>query len=136
MGFFRNVGKMSSAIYGVGKKAIQFKRLVGKATGGASDKVINYGVNALERQLREKLPQYDQIKEAFNTGREMVNDARGGDYESALKRGHHFAKQHSSKYNNFSNQVNERMDQYNLRQPAYQVYNNNVRPYMRGGNYG
>ena len=136
MGFFRNVGKMSSAIYGVGKKAIQFKRLVGKATGGASDKLINYGVNALERQLREKLPRYDQLKEVFNTGHEMVNDVRGGDCEGALKKGHQFAKQHSSRYNDLYNQVNERMDQYNLRQPAYQMYNNNVRPYMRNSNYG
>jgi hypothetical protein len=135
MGFFRNVGKMTGAIYGVGKKAIQFKRLVGKATGGASDKLINYGVNALETQLREKLPQYDQMKQAFNTSREMVNDASAGNYENALRKGHNFAKQHSNKYNNFSNQVNQGLDKYNLRKPAYQMYNNKVRPYMRNG-YG
>jgi len=76
MGFFRNVGKMTGAIYNVGKKAIQFKRMVGKATGGASDRMLDYAGKALESQIRAKLPQYDQIKQAFNTGKEMVNDVR------------------------------------------------------------
>ena len=136
MGFFRNVGKMSGAIYNVGKKAMKFKRLVGKATGGASDKLINYGVNAVEGQLRSKLPQYDQIKDAFNSSKEMVNDARAGNYESVARKGHSFMKQHSNRYNNFSNQVNQGMDQYNLRKPAYQMYNNSVRPYMRNSGHG
>ena len=59
MGFFRNVGKMSGAIYNVGKKAVQFKRRVGNATGGASDKLLSNAGNAIENQLRDNLPQYD-----------------------------------------------------------------------------
>ena len=136
MGFFRNVGKMSGAVYNVVKKAVQFKRMIGKATGGASDKLLSYAGNAIENQIRDKLPQYDQIKEAFNSGREMVNEIRQGNYEDAIVRGHNFARQHSSKYNNFSNQVNMNIDKYNIRQPLYQTYNNTARPYMRGNRYG
>ena len=136
MGLFRNVGKIGGAIYNIGKKAVQFKRLVGKATGGASDKLLSYAGNAIENQLRQKLPQYDQMKEVFNTGKEMVNDVRGGDYEGALVKGHNFARHHSQTYNNFSNKINHGLDQYNLRQPAYMAYNNAVRPYMRNGRYG
>ena len=138
MGYFRNVGKITSAISNIGKKAIHFKRLVGKATGGASDKLLSYAGNAIESQIRSKIPQYDLLKEAFNTGKEMVNDVSNKNYEDALVRGHNFARTHSQRYNNFSGQVNDNIDQYNLRRPMYQLYNRTVRPYMRndGGRYG
>lgn len=138
MGFFRNVGKISGAIYNVGKKAIKFKRMIGKATGGASDRLLNYAGNALENQIREKLPQYDQIKQAFNTGKEMVNSVRNKNYEDAMVSGHNFASNNSQRYNNFSGRVNDNIDQYNLRRPMYQLYNRTARPYMRndGGRYG
>ena len=131
MGLFRTVGKIYNRARTVGKQLHTYKQMLGKVTNGASDQMIDYGYKKMMQMAEDKIPNFNLVKDTYNTGKQVVNQVRGGRYDDAAVNRHRFAKRNHSGYRDAYGRVTGTMDRYGITDSVKHIHNQVTRPYMR-----
>lgn len=119
----RNVGKWYGKARSVGKAIESANRSVVKMTGGHLDplaKAQEMVMHTAEKAVGKEM--IGKVKEGYGSVSKMYRDVEGGDYESAIKRGHGLAMSHSGAYRKQHAGANKAIDKYGMRPAMNHAY--------------
>ena len=108
--FKRGVGKFYGVARGVAKAIEGGNRAVTKMTGGSVNPMEMLKGQAM-RQVEERggTQMVSKVRDGYASARSMARDVQGGDYRSAVRRGHNLARQHSSDYRRMADRGGQMM---------------------------